>query len=61
MNARKDAAIFDGRHVHFIGIGGCGTSGLALMMQSRGATISGSDQSASETTHSLQAAGIAVS
>ena len=61
MNARKDAAIFDGRHVHFIGIGGCGTSGLALMMKSRGATVSGSDQSASETTTSLRTAGIAVS
>ncbi len=61
MNARTDAAVFGGRRVHFIGIGGCGTSGLALMMKSRGATVSGSDQSASETTSALRTAGMSIS
>lgn len=60
MSASKDAAVFGGRHIHFIGIGGCGTSGLALMMHSRGAVITGVDQSASETTDALTAAGIKV-
>jgi len=60
MNARTDAAVFGGRTVHFIGIGGCGTSGLALMMKSRGATVRGSDQLASDITAALCAAGIPV-
>ncbi|MSR44708.1 MAG: UDP-N-acetylmuramate--L-alanine ligase [Phycisphaerales bacterium] len=60
MNARMDAAIFVGRCIHFVGIGGCGMSGLALMMQARGARVTGSDASASETTRTLIAGGIEV-
>ena len=48
-------------HVHFIGIGGISMSGLALILKSRGFTISGSDREPSATTAELEAAGIPVS
>ena len=49
-----------GRWIHFTGIGGCGMSGLALMIRSRGCTVSGSDATSSATTDALTAAGIPV-
>lgn len=61
MNARKDAAICSGRTIHFVGIGGCGMSGLALMLKARGATVSGTDQAASDVTEALVCAGISLS
>lgn len=45
---------------YFVGIGGCGMSGLARMLKARGANCSGSDQTASEITDGLNADGIAV-
>ena len=36
---------FAGRRVHFIGVGGSGMNGLALMLERRGAIVTGSDQS----------------
>jgi UDP-N-acetylmuramate--alanine ligase len=51
---------FAGKSIHFIGIGGCGMSGLALMLQARGAHCHGSDSTPSELTADLQARGIAV-
>ncbi|HUO74408.1 MAG TPA: Mur ligase domain-containing protein [Solirubrobacteraceae bacterium] len=33
-----------GRRLHFVGIGGCGMSGLALIAHSLGATVTGSDR-----------------
>lgn len=45
---------------HFIGIGGCGMSGLALMLHQRGHQIIGSDACASAVTQRLEAAGITV-
>ena len=47
--------------VHLIGIGGCGVSGLARLLRSRGCICTGSDSVASEITADLQADGIAVS
>lgn len=47
-------------HIHFIGIGGCGMSGLAFMLQQLGAMCSGSDAVASELTDSLENSGIPV-
>jgi len=38
-----DSRVFPGKRVHCIGIGGCGLSGLALMLQRLGARCSGSD------------------
>lgn len=41
------------KHIHLIGIGGIGVSGLAEMMLSRGYTVSGSDMKASLITERL--------
>jgi UDP-N-acetylmuramate--alanine ligase len=37
-------------HVHFIGIGGIGMSGLAMMLKSRGYTVSGCDTNIMQPT-----------
>lgn len=49
-----------GRHIYLIGIGGCGMSGLARMLNARGASVSGSDMKPTEATDSLVAAGFEV-
>lgn len=49
------------RTIHFLGIGGCGLSGLARILQQQGATCTGSDSVASELTIALQAKGIPIS
>jgi UDP-N-acetylmuramate--alanine ligase len=51
---------FAGRHVHFIGIGGCGMSGLALMLRKLGANCCGSDAVGSDLTEALAQTGIPV-
>lgn len=48
---------FYGRHVHLVGIGGCGMSNVARVLLRQGAIVSGSDLQASEATLRLQAAG----
>jgi len=50
-----------GKKLHFVGVGGCSMSGLALLMSKRGCTVTGSDQSSSHYTDSLKRAGIEVS
>ena len=52
---------FHRRTIHFIGIGGCGMSGLARMLTQRGARCSGSDSTPSDLTDALVADGISVS
>jgi UDP-N-acetylmuramate--alanine ligase len=47
-----------GRKLHFIGIGGAGMSGLALVAKQLGAEVSGSDQAESSYSERLRAAGI---
>src|SRR4051812_41021538 len=42
-NSRSASSKFAGRRVHFIGIGGCGMSGLAAMLMDCGAIVSGSE------------------
>ncbi len=49
------------KQLYFVGIGGCGMSGLARLARTYGASCSGSDYQASETTESLVAEGFAVS
>ena len=61
MSTRTDALVWSSLPIHFIGIGGCGMSGLALMLRARGALVSGADQCESETTISLRSHGVAVS
>jgi UDP-N-acetylmuramate--alanine ligase len=39
----RPASRFRGKRIHFIGIGGCGMSGLARMLLDAGAIVSGSD------------------
>ena len=57
-------AIFDprfaGKRIHFIGIGGCGMSGLAFMLKRLGAICGGSDSTASDLTDALASDGIPV-
>ena len=49
-----------GLRVHFVGVGGCGMSGLARIAQANGARCTGSDLAASPATAALAAQGIAV-
>src|SRR5918999_1596679 len=51
-------APFAGRVLHFIGIGGAGMSGPALVAKQLGAAVSGSDQAESSYCERLRAAGI---
>ena len=48
------------RHIHFVGIGGAGMSGIAEVFFNLGYQISGSDLSASAVTDRLQALGAKV-
>ena len=51
-------APFAGRALHFIGIGGAGMSGLALVARQLGASVTGSDQAESAYCARLREAGI---
>ncbi|MEY2632478.1 MAG: hypothetical protein RIR00_1132 [Pseudomonadota bacterium] len=46
------------KHIHFVGIGGSGMSGIAEVMANLGYVVSGSDLAASATTQRLEAQGI---
>ncbi|BAO81855.1 UDP-N-acetylmuramate-alanine ligase [Serpentinimonas raichei] len=48
------------RHIHFVGIGGSGMSGIAEVLLNQGYTVSGSDLSASAATERLQRLGACV-
>lgn len=48
------------RHVHFIGIGGVGMSGIAEVLNNLGYQVSGSDQAQSATTDRLLSLGVQV-
>jgi UDP-N-acetylmuramate--alanine ligase len=48
------------RHVHFVGIGGIGVSGLARLLLARGLTVSGSDLRDGTTADSLRRLGAQV-
>jgi len=45
------------KHIHFVGIGGIGMSGIAEVLLNLGYTVSGSDLRESEATHRLQKLG----
>ncbi|HEV2874394.1 MAG TPA: Mur ligase domain-containing protein [Thermoleophilaceae bacterium] len=49
---------FAGRSLHFVGIGGAGMSGLALVASALGARVTGSDRADSPYCERLRAAGI---
>lgn len=48
------------RHVHFVGIGGAGMSGIAHLFVAAGYTVSGSDIRATEAVEALRAHGVEV-
>ena len=48
------------KHIHFVGIGGAGMSGIAEILHNLGYVVSGSDQSESPTTQRLASLGIRV-
>ena len=48
------------RHVHFVGIGGVGMSGIAEVLSTLGYTVSGSDQGDNATTRRLAGLGVKV-
>ncbi|MGK2955165.1 MAG: UDP-N-acetylmuramate--L-alanine ligase [Solirubrobacterales bacterium] len=52
------SADWSGRRIHFIGVGGAGMSGLALVCQQLGATVSGSDRTESSYFKRVLAAGV---
>ncbi|MDG2054499.1 MAG: UDP-N-acetylmuramate--L-alanine ligase [Phycisphaerales bacterium] len=58
---RQQAESLQSRHLHFVGIGGCGMSGLAGLLAQLGAKCSGSDRAASATTDALVDRGIEIS
>jgi len=53
-----NAAPWAGRRLHFVGIGGAGMSGLALLAARLGASVSGSDRAPSRYLERLRQAGI---
>lgn len=48
------------KHIHFVGVGGAGMSGIAEILHNLGYTVSGSDQSDSPTTQRLASLGIRI-
>ena len=57
----RGASRFAGKRVHFIGIGGCGMSGLAKMLLDGGAIVSGSEPKPNPQTFELSKAGAKIS
>jgi UDP-N-acetylmuramate--alanine ligase len=57
---RKAPLNVRGRHVYMVGIGGCGMSGLARMLKTRGGLIAGSDNAHSPFTETLEHEGVSV-
>jgi len=49
-----------GKRLHLVGIGGAGMSGIALVLHSMGAVVSGSDLRTSEVTRMLEQKGIKI-
>jgi len=48
------------KHIHFVGVGGSGMSGIAEVLAHLGYTVSGSDLAASATTRRLEGEGVRV-
>ncbi len=47
------------KHIHFVGVGGAGMSGIAEILHNLGYTVSGSDQSDS-ATHAAACAALGI-
>src|SRR5512144_3156042 len=48
------------KHIHFVGIGGAGMSGIAEVLHNLGYTVSGSDRADSAVTRRLAGLGIQI-
>lgn len=59
MASADGGRAWSGRRLHFIGVGGAGMSGLALVCARLGAAVSGSDRSDSSYMERLREAGLA--
>ena len=57
----RSASRFAGKRVHFVGIGGCGMSGLARMLLDDGAIVTGSEPRLNPQTFALVNAGAKIS
>ena len=57
----RSASRFAGRRVHFIGIGGCGMSGLARMLLDGGAIVTGAEPKPNPQTFELTRLGVKIS
>ncbi|MDP9172766.1 MAG: UDP-N-acetylmuramate--L-alanine ligase [Planctomycetota bacterium] len=57
----QTASQFRGKRVHFIGVGGCGMSGLAQMLLDAGAIVSGSEPKPNPQTFELTRRGAKIS
>src|SRR5581483_11413137 len=57
----RPASQFLGKRVHFIGVGGCGMSGLARMLLDAGAIVSGSEPKPNPQTFELTRRGAKIS
>src|SRR6478752_7463599 len=58
MDVSDTAKPWEERRLHFVGIGGAGMSGLALVCARLGATVTGSDRSESSYIDRLREAGL---
>jgi len=61
MSQPSSTSKFAGRRVHFVGIGGCGMSGLAAMLLDSGAIVSGSEPKPNTQTFNLAKRGAQLS
>src|SRR5580700_9943230 len=59
--AKQTLSRFAGKRVHFIGIGGCGMSGLARILLDSGAIVTGSELKPNAQTIELNRAGVQIS
>ena len=57
----RSTSRFTGKRVHFIGIGGCGMSGLARMLLDGGAIVTGSEPKPNPQTFQLTSRGAKIS
>jgi UDP-N-acetylmuramate--alanine ligase len=60
MPEMKDSTMGRTRHIHFVGIGGAGMSGIAEILHNLGYKVSGSDMKSGVATERLQKIGIDV-
>ncbi len=59
-NGELATLVAQGSAIHLMGIGGAGMAGLALLLEARGAKVSGCDQESNQTTRDLERRGMTV-